>query len=75
MSKYQFIDTDDIETLALNPKVLRNATLKDSRDTKKEKKHWKRNIKPNVKKKKKILNKPAKTFRIQLFRFQTFNPW
>jgi hypothetical protein len=51
MSKYQFIDTDDIETLALNPKVLRNATLKDSRDTKKEKKHWKRNIKPNVKNK------------------------
>ena len=54
MSKtYQFIDTDDIETLALNPKVLKKATLKDSRETKEEKKHWKRNIKPNVRKKKK----------------------
>ena len=54
MSKtYQFIDTDDIETLALNPKVLKKATLKDSRETKEEKKTLEKKHQTKRKKKKK----------------------
>lgn len=35
---------DDIENLGLNPKIQKFATVKNSRQTKKEKKHWKRNL-------------------------------
>jgi len=35
---------EDIENLALNPKVKKFATLKSTKSTKKDKKHWKRNV-------------------------------
>jgi dihydropyrimidine dehydrogenase (NADP+) len=45
----KIIDCEDIENLKLNPKVNLFATVKDSRETEKEKKNWKRNIKLNPK--------------------------
>jgi len=44
---------DDIENLGLNPKVSHFATVKNTKVTKREKKHWKRNIpvKPDLLKK------------------------
>jgi len=47
VDKYHPLEIEDIENLKLNPKVLKNATLKPSSQTKDEKKHWKRNVKKN----------------------------
>lgn len=48
MSEINTLEIEDLSVLELNPKVLTHAKVKDSRDTHKEKKHWKRNVKINV---------------------------